>query len=163
MQGDCQVPCNTCHSTTKIQTTNLISHEECVWTMIILNSVLPILHFCLRENRFWSSRNFRRKYREVSPLSSGGPQHAPNLQMHQEATVPAILFIMCTLQLTDIIYWIIIGLLSIFHINKTTKRSMPLISHPFMRQEKYLQLLSTANTPEGNVDTFYRGLTCHTP
>lgn len=157
------MPCNTCHSTTKIQTTNLISHEECVWTMIILNSVLPILHFCPRENRFWSSRNFRRKYREVSPLSSGGPQHAPNLQMHQEATVPAILFIMCTLQLTDIICRIIIELLPIFHINRTTKRSMQLINCPSRREEKYLQLLSVANTPETSINAFYRGLTCHTP
>lgn len=162
MQGDCQEPCNTYHSTAKIRTTELISHKECAWTMIIQNSVLPILHFCLRENRIWSSRNFRQKYREVSPLSSGGPQHAPNLQMHQEATVPAILFIMCTLQLTDIICRIIIELLPIFHINRTTKRSILLISLPSMRQEKYLQLLSTANTPEGNVDTFYRGLTYHT-
>lgn len=100
---------------------------------MILNSVLPILHFSLRENKVWSSRNFRRKYREVSPLSSGEPQHAPNLQMHQEATVPAILLIMCALQPTNIMYRIIIELLTIFHINRTTKRSIPLISLPSMR------------------------------
>lgn len=156
------MPCNTCHSTTKIQTTNLISHEECVWTMIIQNSVLPILHFCLRENRIWSSRNFRRKYREVSPLSSGGPQHAPNLQMTRISTISAIMLITCTLRLTDVMCRIIIELLPIFHINRTTKRSMQLINCPFRREEKYLQLLSVANTPETSINAFCRGLTYHT-
>lgn len=157
------MPCNTCHSTTKIQTTNLISHEECVWTMIIQNSVLPILHFCLRENRIWFSRNFRRKYREVSPLSLGGPQHAPNLQMTRISAISAIMLITCTLRLTDVMCRIIIGLLSIFHINRTTKRSIPLINYPSRREEKYLQLLSVANTPETSINAFCRGLTCHAP
>ena len=92
----------------KIRTTELISHEEYVWTMMILNSVPPILHFSLRENRVWSSRNFRRKYREVSPLSSGEPQHALNLQMTRKSIISAIMLITCTLQLNDVMCRIII-------------------------------------------------------